>query len=147
MTRHTDAICVVRYVYSLHVRRIPVKNLFLPLSCKSLKTCKFNNAHSYAQNMREEVTPLNAKVMSGIFIILSTSEVTIRQVNSAVSDVRGPRALSPLSLSPNGRSTLTDTSNVRQTSLWKQTRHLCLYQDAMKMMWYQWDMLRHYSSI
>ena len=43
------------------------------------------------------MTPLNTKAMSLVFIILSTSEVKIREVNSAVSDVRGPRALPPLS--------------------------------------------------
>jgi RNase P/RNase MRP subunit POP5 len=43
------------------------------------------------------VTPLNTKAMSLVFIVLSTSEVTIREVNSAVSDVRGPRALPHLS--------------------------------------------------
>jgi len=41
--------------------------------------------------------PLNAKAMSFVFIVLSTSEVTIREVNSAMSDVEGPRALPPLS--------------------------------------------------
>jgi hypothetical protein len=55
------------------------------------------NTHSYAQNRTEEVTHLNTKAMSLVIIILSTSEVTIREVNSAVSDVRGPRALPPLS--------------------------------------------------
>ena len=43
------------------------------------------------------MTPLNTKAMSLVLIILSTSEVTTGEVNSAVSDVRGPRALPPLS--------------------------------------------------
>jgi hypothetical protein len=43
------------------------------------------------------VTPLNTKAMSLVFIVLSTSEVTSRDLNSAVSDVRGPLALPPLS--------------------------------------------------
>jgi hypothetical protein len=45
----------------------------------------------------EDETPLNTEGMSLVFVILSTLEVTIREVNSAVSDARGPRALQPLS--------------------------------------------------
>jgi hypothetical protein len=56
-----------------------------------------HNTHSYAQDRRENVTPLNTKAISLVFIVFRTSEVTIRDLNSVVSDVRGPRALPPLS--------------------------------------------------
>lgn len=43
------------------------------------------------------MTPLNTKAASLVFIVISTSKVTSSDLNSAVSDVRGPPAIPPFS--------------------------------------------------
>jgi len=112
MTRRTDAICVVSYFYSSHVCRNPVKNLYLPLSCKSLKACKFNNTHSYAQNKREK-WHLWTQRQCLLFLLLSQPRKW--QFANWIQRCRMWEAYGHYRLSMNGRSTLTDISNVRQT--------------------------------
>jgi hypothetical protein len=115
MTRRADAICVVSYVYSSHVRQNQVKNLYFPLPLKSLKACKFNKTRILMHKIGQRKWRLWTQRHCLLFLLFSQPRKW--QFVKWIQRCQMWEAHGPYHLSLNGRITLVEISNVRHIIL------------------------------